>query len=324
MTQNKHFKALVRTRVVKTGESYSIARSQILGTLKAISPQVIAEFKAHDKHATTVSFVPGRPELVSGGFSGQARIWSTSDWAMVGELVGHTASVNAFGISGDGKRAITASSDKTVRLWNLAERQELAILGHHSKPVVAVDLSTDGALAATGSYDGNVRLWSIADQSELSRARIGERVASVAFHPYKPWLAVANVTSDIAIIGHEGNVVSSVSTTSPVSAAGWSGDGEFLIGVGGDQIRLWSGDDWDEVRSIKVDAKWITSYASNRDSSLIAIGWDHHVSLWRVDNDEPVAAIDGLPKGVYGLDFSPDGKLLGLGCADGRVRVWAL
>ena len=77
MTQNKHFKAIVRARMAKTGESYSISRSQLLDTLRSIKPELVAEFRAHDKHVAAIAFVPGRPELISGGFSGQARIWST-------------------------------------------------------------------------------------------------------------------------------------------------------------------------------------------------------------------------------------------------------
>ena len=51
---------------------------------------------------------------------------------------------------------------------------------------------------------------------------------------------------------------------------------------------------------------------------MLAVGWEHHVGIWRFDDDNPAAVIDGLPKGVYSLQFSEDGKMLGLGCADGR------
>jgi WD40 repeat protein len=324
MTQNKHFKALIRARMAKTGESYSISRSQLLGTLRSIKPELIAEFRAHDKHVAAIAFVPGRPELISGGFSGQARIWSTDTWTKVGELTGHTGSVNGFGISSDGRTVITASSDKTVRLWDLPKRTEVATLGTHSKPVVAVDLSADGNLAATGSYDGTVRIWSLDHNAELSRAKVGERVGSVAFHPLKSWLAVSGATSEVSIYDADGTRVAELKASTPVTAVGWTGDGEFLIGVGGNAVRLWSRDDWDEVRSLDVDSNWVAPFATNHDSSLLAVGWEHHVGIWRFDDDKPAAVIDGLPKGVYSLEFSEDGRMLGLGCADGRVRVWAV
>jgi WD40 repeat protein len=103
---------------------------------------------------------------------------------------------------------------------------------------------------------------------------------------------------------------------------GWTRDGEFLIGVGANLVRLWSREDWEVVRSFEVASTWLAPFALNYDSSLLAIGWEHHVGIWKADDDEPAALIDGLPKGVYNLSFSEDDKLLAMGAADGRVRVW--
>lgn len=324
MTQNKHFKALVRARMAKTGESYSIARGHLLGALQPINPELVAEFKAHDKHTSSLTFVPGGRELLSGGFSGQARIWSTIDWSSVGELVGHTGSVNGFGLSGDGTRVVTASSDKTVRLWDLPARMELATLGKHRKQVLAVDLSSDGALAATGSYDGTVAVWSTSDQSETGRIKIGDRVSSVAFHPLKTWLATASISDDVLVLEPDGGEVARLAAGAQVTSVGWTRDGAFLIGVGANLVRLWSPEDWEVVRAFEVATTWLAPFAVKADSSLLAIGWEHHVGIWKADDDLPAAVIEGLPKGVYNLDFSEDGTLLAVGAADGRVRVWRL
>ena len=64
--------------------------------------------------------------------------------------------------------------------------------------------------------------------------------------------------------------------------------------------------------------------ALSPDGSRIALGWDNHVGLWSADEAVPGATIEGLPKGVYGLSFSHDGRLLAAAAADGRVRVWSV
>jgi WD40 repeat protein len=64
--------------------------------------------------------------------------------------------------------------------------------------------------------------------------------------------------------------------------------------------------------------------ALSPDGSRIALGWDNHVALECADEEQPAVTIDGLPKGVYGLSFSHDGKLLAMAAADGRVRTWSV
>ena len=58
-------------------------------------------------------------------------------------------------------------------------------------------------------------------------------MASVAFHPLKSWLAVSGATSEVGVYDADGTLVTQINASTPVTAVGWTGDGEFLIGVGG-------------------------------------------------------------------------------------------
>ncbi|HET7846600.1 MAG TPA: hypothetical protein VFL72_03845, partial [Acidimicrobiia bacterium] len=123
MTQQKHLKALVRARQGRTGESYSIARKQILDRLRRVEFRLVTEFKAHERHANQIRFTQDGSEMLSGGFSGEAKIWSTVGWGQTGALIGHTQSVNGFAVGET--TVVTVSSDKTVRLWDLPRRAEI-------------------------------------------------------------------------------------------------------------------------------------------------------------------------------------------------------
>ena len=76
MTEQKHLKALIRARMARTGESYTAARRHIVKAEARPSLTPTAEFRAHDKHCMTAVFTPDDTHLISGGFGGQARIWT--------------------------------------------------------------------------------------------------------------------------------------------------------------------------------------------------------------------------------------------------------
>ncbi len=76
--------------------------------------------------------------------------------------------------SEDGRRLVSASTDRTVRLWDARDQHELAPpLQGHASSVWSATFSPDGRRLATaggagqGSPKGAVKLWDIAAYREL-------------------------------------------------------------------------------------------------------------------------------------------------------------
>lgn len=324
MTEHKHLKALVRARMARTGESYTTARSQLVRREARMTLTPAADFRAHDKHCMTAVFTPDDRHIVSGGFGGQARIW-TLDGRMIGALVGHTSSVNAVRIAADGVHAITAASDRTVRLWDLPARRERGVLGTHRKQVLALDLDAARDRAWTGGSDGRLNAWILSTQQQDAQVDLGGIVTSIAVRAADGVVAVATAGSGIVILGADASEITRLAeSTTVVGSVTWAADGSFLLATSPQGSTLWASDGWEPVRSLQGESGSMLPAALSSDGSRIALGWDHHVGLWSSDETQARVTVDGLPKGVYGLSFSHDGRSLVAAAADGRVRIWSV
>lgn len=324
MTEQKHLKALIRARMARTGESYTAARSHIVKTEARPSLTARAEFRAHDKHCMTAVFTPDDAHIVSGGFGGQGRIW-TPDGEMDGELVGHESAISVVRISPDGTTAITASSDKSVRVWDLPSRRERFVLGSHRKQVLALDLDGPRDRVWSGGHDAKLSAWSLATRQLDATVDLGGSVRSVAVRAHDGVVAASTVGAGIAIIGADGAEITRLGVDSQLSGSvTWAADGSFLLASASGGATVWASDGWEAVRSLPTGPGSMLPAALTSDGSRIGLGWDNHVALWSADESQPPVTIGDLPKGVYGLAFSHDGRLLAAAAADGRVRVWSV
>jgi WD40 repeat protein len=325
MTSHKHFKALVRARAAATGKPYTAARAELLAESANVRTLLVTTIDAHDRHGMVVRSTPDGSELLSGGFGGQLRIWRSADGARVGEFVGHTSSVNDLALTADGGRLLSASSDGTIRIWDVATRTAIDTVASFRRPAVTIDLALDGRYAVSGGYDGMLRIHGLTRGIDDRAVRVGDRVASVAVHPDGERIAVATGTPTLAIHAPDGDRIGHVELPGAVVAVRWSRDGGFAVvataDAGWSVVEAASGD---VLRSHVVPSGGPTPVAISRDLSLVAVGWPHHVGLWKSDADEPFATLDGLPKGVYSVAFSDDGRMLAQTGADGVIRVWTL
>jgi WD40 repeat protein len=97
----------------------------------------------------TWSPAPGNRRCVFG-------IWRRGETKTV--LQGHTSPVIAVAVTSDGRRAVSASGDKTLRLWDLESGQTIHTLQGHTASVNAVAVTPDGRRAVSASEDATLRL----------------------------------------------------------------------------------------------------------------------------------------------------------------------
>jgi WD40 repeat protein len=156
---------------------------------------------------------------------------------------GHTQMIHDLALSADGKRALSASYDKTVRLWDTATGKELKRLEGHKGPVWGLALSPDGKRAASVGTDKVIKLWDLQTGKEvrqlhghtaavhaLSFACDGRRLASASYDStVRLWDAVTGKELH-RFEGHRWEVF----------AVAFSPDGRFLASGGEDKmVRVW-------------------------------------------------------------------------------------
>ena len=323
MTEQKHLKALIRARMQRTGESYTAARVHIIESTSPLSVTLEREIRAHDKHCMTAVFVPDDDQIISGGFGGQARIWDL-EGNPIGELEGHEQSVNVIRISADGATAITASSDKTIRTWDLPARTERAIIGRHRRQVLALDVDAARGFAWSGGHDGKLQQLTLADGAVAATVDLGSSVISVTVRASDGLVAASTRAGGVVLLDADGGIVGRIGDDRVIPAVAWAADGSFLIGSEQGGATIWSADDWEPVRSLATGPGSMLPVALSPDGSRVATGWDQHLRVWNADVSGAPVTVEGLPKGVYGLAFSHDGRSLALAAADGRVRLYSV
>jgi WD40 repeat protein len=233
-----------------------------------------------------------------------------------------------------GEDGLLASSgqDGTIRLWQGDGTPVQQPLVGHQEDVVALDFFPERQQLVSASYDGNVKLWQISRAPagvpawKLIKTLSGHRdwVHDVRFSPNGRWIASASRDNTIKIwrVGqHSATLVSTLVVDAPVFSISFSPDSRTLASAGFNGVRLWSGQNFAQMKALpNTDAHIWVSFSPDG-SRLVSSGFDRTVKLWKPDGTL-VANLAGHEDSVYRTVFSHDSQVLASASADYTIRVW--
>ena len=240
------------------------------------------------------------------------RLYDVKQKKLAPPIITRSSWIHAVAYSPDGRSLITCSSDSTdfgygsgeVAIWDTSNWTRRTL---HKDPVLtyrSVAFSSDGSRFVVGgghctthSEDGEVSVWDAATNQRIWFKKAHFYVVeSVSFSPDGSTFVSGGMDGLLMVWdAKNGERLSQVDYSlgsGRVLSTDFSSDGRYLaVGLGSYN----RGGKWGQVRLLKCPV------ATDRGDLL-------------VETEQPVSC----------LKFSPDGRLLAAGDADGNVRVWEL
>jgi WD40 repeat protein/DNA-binding CsgD family transcriptional regulator len=238
----------------------------------------------------SLSFSHDGQYLAGGGDQRQSQVWDLSTGESLGQLSGHTQSIQSVQFKPRTHLLATSSEDKTVILWDIPKLKNRQILRGYTYWVHSLALSPDGKQITSVGDDALVRRWNLLENSD-----------SIA-------------TAQPVIPGHQGRLW----------ATAYSPDGRWLATSGDDRtVKLWVARNGRLVRDLP-HSDWVRSLCFSPDGKILATGsTDNKIRLWTPRlGDQPFDILTGHSNWIRALCFTPDGKTLWSSGDDGMIRGW--
>ena len=291
----------------------------------------------HDEPVRAVAFSPSGTLLASASDDGTIRLWDPRTGAARGVLSNSTSPVHALAFNPAGTLLASGGEDDAVRLWDVQTLTQVRALTGPANTVTGVAFSPDGSMLASADADGTVGLWDITAPPQpggnvaavvAAAPRLGTVVATIGVDSQAVDLWRQSQSAAYAQLPRRGCAPGGTLAMGglPPSVA-LSPDGGTMAVTTPDSrvVQLWSTRTECLIMPPLIAPGTVTSvaYHALAHGELVAAGsLDGDVYLWTPPVTAEAVQLSGdLTEQVTSVAFSPDGRLLAAGCADGSVLL---
>ncbi len=231
----------------------------------------VAELRGHAGEVYDLSWSPDGVLLATAAADRTAIVWNAKRVQDVVRLTGHTGEVNDVAFGPDGNVLATASDDGSARLWAAGSGKEKLAYRGHSDIVFWVGISPAGDLAASAGADGEVHVWKPGDGQLVWRFSLEAEASTARFLD-----ATVLITAD--------------------------DDGDLVV---------WDLESGDALAELDVHDGSIADIAVSPTGALVASGSDRGaIAMYNLVDGSMRWWGSDMAGQVYGLAFTPDGRLL--------------
>jgi WD40 repeat protein len=294
----------------------------------AQSPQV-HELGEHGTGVLAVAWQPGRDVIASSGQDGTVVLWNTDRTVDPKRLRRAMAWTERLAFSSDGK-LLAASTGKTVSVWS-GEGELLHESAPHPGSVAAIAWDKSGRDLAAATFGG---VWVHRIESGKLTTRTYQWAAAalaVSFSPNGKVLAAGMQDGSVHfwyLATGDDSQISGYGTKVPLIE--WSANSRYLATGAGSEVIVWDftgkgGPEGSTPLELRGHTERIVTLAFQPDGPwLVSGGKDWRITLWLPGKESQ--AVDGhlTSSEVTATRWSPDGKLLAVGEANGKLTIYGL
>jgi WD40 repeat protein len=278
--------------------------------------------RGHDGIVWSAAFSPDGSRVVTASRDGTARIWDAMSGEELHVLRGHEGGVSSAAFSPSGELIVTGSNDGTARVWDAATADALDVLSGHEDAIQSAAFWSD-TVVVTGSTDRTARIWE-AESGELLALRGHEgTVWSAAFSRDGTRVVTGSEDESARVWEAESGEQLRVlyGGASTVACVAFSPDGSRVLTASRDGARVWDVAD-EALHVLSGHEGPVNGAAFSADGSKVATGSGNAVRVWDTESGEELLMLGGDGENVWSVAFSPDGRWVVSGSADGTARVW--